>query len=174
MYIRKTVHKGKNGKEYTNYLLVESVATPKGPRQKTICSLGSLEPGPLKRWHALARKLEAALSGQLTLEGQDPSVEEIVAKAKKRGKGTKKQVQKEEAGKIVGVKADAIEAEDAKEAGPVHVADSFWMRLGMEEVLTEAGLDKKARELTKVMVFNRLINPASEHGMPAFRKRYCT
>ncbi|HPZ77280.1 MAG TPA: IS1634 family transposase [Thermosynergistes sp.] len=166
MYIRKSVHKGKNGKEYVNYLLVESIATPKGPRQKTICSLGSLEPGPPEQWHALARKLEAALSGQLTLDEPDPSVEEIVAKAKKRGKRTKRQIQKE--GEIVEVRVDAVAAEDAREVGPVHVANQFWMRLGMEEVLTESGLDKKSCELTKVMAFNRLINPASEHGMPAW------
>ena len=158
MYIRKSVHKGKNGKEYVNYLLVESIATPKGPRQKTICSLGSLEPGPPEQWHALARKLEAALSGQLTLDEPDPSVEEIVAKAKKRGKRTKRQIQKE--GEIVEVRVDAVAAEDAREVGPVHVANQFWMRLGMEEVLTESGLDKKSCELTKVMAFNRLINPA--------------
>ena len=39
MYIRKNTRKYKN-KTYQNYLLVESVSTPKGPRQRTICSLG--------------------------------------------------------------------------------------------------------------------------------------
>ena len=28
------------GKTYSSYLLVESTLTPKGPRQKVICSLG--------------------------------------------------------------------------------------------------------------------------------------
>ena len=41
MYIRKTT-KAHKGKTYDNYLLVESVSTPKGPRQKILCSLGSL------------------------------------------------------------------------------------------------------------------------------------
>lgn len=86
MYIRKTIRKGKNGKEYVNYLLVESIATPKGPRQSTICSLGGLEPGPSEQWYALAKKLEAALAGQLSLEEPDPHMEEIVAKVRKRGK----------------------------------------------------------------------------------------
>ena len=51
MYIRKSsrVYKGKT---YTNHLLVESVQTPKGPRQRTICSLGSLAPAPQKEWLA--------------------------------------------------------------------------------------------------------------------------
>ena len=41
MYIRTTKRQCK-GKTYTNYLLVESLHTPKGPRQKVICSLGDL------------------------------------------------------------------------------------------------------------------------------------
>ncbi|MGB9663201.1 MAG: hypothetical protein ACPL5F_14520 [Moorellaceae bacterium] len=85
MYIRKTVRKGKNGKEYVNYLLVESVMTPKGPRQRTVCSLGTLEPAPPEQWYALAKKLEAALAGQVSLEDPDPQVKEIVTKGKKAG-----------------------------------------------------------------------------------------
>ena len=49
MYIRKasrTVH----GKTYFNYLLVESHLSPKGPRQKVICSLGNLSPRPKEQW----------------------------------------------------------------------------------------------------------------------------
>ncbi len=43
MYIRKTRRVFK-GKTYINHLLVESVQTAQGPWQRTICSLGSLEP----------------------------------------------------------------------------------------------------------------------------------
>jgi len=70
MYIRKTqrVYKGKT---YTNHLLVESVMTPQGPRQRTVCSLGNLEPAPREQWRALAHKLEAALQGQDALPGQE-------------------------------------------------------------------------------------------------------
>ena len=66
MYLRKTVKRYK-GKTYVNHLLVESVATPRGPRQKVICSLGSLEPAPRAAWGRLAHKLEAAVAGQLPL-----------------------------------------------------------------------------------------------------------
>lgn len=70
MYIRKSsrVH---NGKTYTNHLLVESVMTLKGPRQKTICSLGDLGPRPREDWLKLARKMEDALSGQHNLLDAD-------------------------------------------------------------------------------------------------------
>jgi len=63
MYIRRAsrVYKGTT---YFNYLLVESVATPKGPRQKVVCSLGDLRPRPKHEWVALAHKLQSALGGQ--------------------------------------------------------------------------------------------------------------
>jgi len=64
MYIRTTTRKYK-GKTYTNYLLVESLHTPKGPRQKVVCSLGDLKPRPKEEWLKLARKVEAKLSGKI-------------------------------------------------------------------------------------------------------------
>jgi hypothetical protein len=64
---------------YTNYLLVESVSTPQGPRQKVICSLGDLSPRPAREWLALARKFEAALVGQLGLfSSGDPQGSTVV------------------------------------------------------------------------------------------------
>jgi hypothetical protein len=45
MYVRQTTRRYKD-KTDTNYLLVESIHTPKGPRQKVICSLGDLRGYP--------------------------------------------------------------------------------------------------------------------------------
>jgi hypothetical protein len=55
------------GKSYFNYVLVESHSTPKGPRQKTVCSLGSLEPAPRAQWLALALRIEPALQRPTTV-----------------------------------------------------------------------------------------------------------
>jgi hypothetical protein len=67
MFIKRTTRRGK-GKTYVNHLLVESIATPKGPRHRVVCSLGALAPAPPEQWLALARKVEAALAGQLEIE----------------------------------------------------------------------------------------------------------
>ncbi|MQY70029.1 MAG: hypothetical protein GH145_04110 [Firmicutes bacterium] len=56
--------------------------TAKGPRQKTICSLGHLKPRPRKEWLLLAQKVETALKDQLTFEKEEAEVEEILEKAK--------------------------------------------------------------------------------------------
>jgi hypothetical protein len=76
VYIRRT-RKQYKGKDYFNYVLVESRATAKGPRQKTVCSLGSLEPAPREQWLALAQRIESALSGQLPLAEPDPRARAI-------------------------------------------------------------------------------------------------
>src|SRR5713101_706729 len=84
MYIRRSTRSYK-GKTYTNYLLVESVQTAKGPRQKTICSLGDLKPRPRAEWLDLARKLEYALAGQDDLlRPGDPVLNRFVEKARAR------------------------------------------------------------------------------------------
>src|SRR5258708_22494832 len=78
MYVRQTTRRYKD-KTYTNYLLVESIHTPKGPRQKVICSLGDLTPRPAEEWLRLARKAEDALAGQANLfSNPDPAVEPLV------------------------------------------------------------------------------------------------
>src|SRR5437899_12572231 len=80
MYIRKST-RTYNGKTYTNHLLVESVQTAKGPRQRTICSLGSLEPAPAEDWLGLAHKLQSALRGQESMSGSSTEIQEWVEKA---------------------------------------------------------------------------------------------
>ncbi len=59
MYVRQTTRRYKD-KTYTNYLLVESIHTPKGPRQKVICSLGDLSPRPADMRKSFACKAVTA------------------------------------------------------------------------------------------------------------------
>ena len=78
MFIKQT-KKRVGDKTYVNHVLVESVATRKGPRHRVVCSLGSLAPAPAEEWLALAHKIEAALTGQQPLVG-DARVDTLVAK----------------------------------------------------------------------------------------------
>jgi transposase len=165
MYVRKTKKKYK-GKTYTNHLLVESVSTPKGPRQNTICSLGDLRPRPRKEWLKLVHKVEEALAGQEPLfQEQDHEVVDIVNKVRNREarKRTAKGPSDED---LVTIHADQVATECHREGGPVHVGYQFWKRLGFDEILCEVGLSRGARILSCAMVMNRLVHPCSEHAMP--------
>jgi len=176
MFIKKTT-KHVKGKTYVNHLLVESIATKKGPRHRVICSLGSLEPAPREEWLALAHKMELALSGQQSFL-RDEQVEEIVARVRGEqpaspGVGEDLSAGSAQAGKseLVSVYADQVEVEEAREAGPVHVGHQMWRKLGLDGILAEVGLSGRARVLTEVMTLNRLVFPRSEHAMPDWIRR---
>ena len=165
MYIRKSSRTSK-GKTYFNYVLVESVLTPKGPRQKVICSLGDLRPRPQAEWLALAHKLTSALSGQadlLATESADPELQQLVARVQSAhppspSPGTSSD--------LLSVHIDQVRTEESREAGPVHIGYQFWLRLGLDGILAQAGLNERTRQLTCAMTLNRLIHPASELAMP--------
>jgi len=153
---------------YVNHLLVESVATPQGPRHRTICSLGSLAPAPAEHWRGLARKLSAALAGQ-TAVVPDPAVEALAARARPaRGRPRPVPPSLDD---VVAIHADQVRTEDARAAGPVHVGHQLWHALGLDPILAAAGLSARARVLTEVMTLNRLVSPASEHAMPDWIRR---
>lgn len=176
MFIRTTTRKYKD-KAYTNHLLVESVHTPKGPRQKVICSLGDLSPRPAGEWLKLAHTIEDALVGQTNLfETPVGEVEEIVRQVRQRQRenphktSTKRSdVTADE--DLIAVHADQVRMERPREAGPVHVGYQFWKRLGLDEILRALDFSSRAIELTCAMTLNRLIHPSSEHAMPGWIRR---
>ena len=171
MYIRKTkrVYKGKS---YTNHLLVESVLTPKGPRQRTICSLGSLEPAPAEQWRALAHKLESALQGQQSLSGSQAPPPLPLARARQGRKQRRASATVGQAAtSLVLIDTERIATEEHREAGCVHVGHQLWRQLDMDRILGRAGLSRRACLLSEAMVLNRLIFPLSEHAMPDWIRR---
>ena len=166
MYIRKTTRRHKET-TYTNHLLVESVHTPRGPRQRVICSLGSLEPAPADAWLALAHKLESALHGQAFLPGSPAPIADLADKARQGKTRTRIAGSKS----AMAVDPDRVDVEEAREAGPVHAGHQIWKQLGLEAILRRAGLSARACALSEAMTLNRLICPRAEHAMPAWIRR---
>jgi transposase len=165
MYIRKTISR-QRGKTYINYLLVESVSTPKGPRQKTVCSLGDLSPRPAEQWLKLAHKIESALVGQCSLiDDTDKETRDIIRKVKER---IQKDTPEKCTDEVISLQVDKVETARHREGGSVHVGYQFWKKLDMDNILSKAGLSERARILTCAMTLNRLIMPLSENAMPGW------
>ena len=163
--------------------------TPKGPRQKTICSLGDLSPRPREEWLELAHKLEHALVGQGELLAgavlpHDPELGRLVEKIRRRGRhaarpsagpiaspATPPAATATANGGYIAVDPRRVSTEQHREAGPVHAGYQFWNRLGLDDILRAAGLSAATRQLVCASVLNRLIEPASEHATPAWIRR---
>jgi len=167
MFVR-TTHRRHKGQTYTNYVLVESVRTAKGPRQKVVCSLGDLSPRPREQWLELVRKVESALAGQRELAGGDDAEVTAVVERIQRGRPSRK---RNSGGALVSVHADRISTEEHRAAGPAHVGVQYWRKLGLDEILQPLGFSERARVLTLAMTMNRLIQPCSEHAMPDWIRR---
>lgn len=163
MYLRKTT-KTHKGKTYDNYLLVESVSTPKGPRQKIICSLGSLAPAPREHWLDLAHRMQASLAGQQPLT-PDAAAETLIERGR-RGRKARRATSPVNRETLVAIESERVSVEEAREAGAVHVGHQMWQQLGLNEILSSAGLSQRACLLSEIMTLNRLIFPLSEHAMP--------
>src|ERR1700746_2160919 len=169
MYIRKSTRSYK-GRTYTNYILVESAQTPKGPRQKSVCSLGELSPRPREEWLKRTRKIEDALLGQERLVDRgDAEVAAIVRQVRERRENAPPQPSG--SAELITVDPSRVTTEQHREAGPIHVGYQFWQRLSLDRILHDCGLPETVRQLACAMVLNRLIAPASEHAMPDWMPR---
>jgi len=158
LFIKRT-KRTLRGKTYTNHLLVESVATERGPRHRVVCSLGALCPAPRAQWLKLAHHLQQSLSGQESLLGQAPQDQALVHQAAVTVTGRKKR------GAPSDFDLEEVEVEEARLAGAVHVGHQVWQRLGLDGILTQAGFSHKTCILTQRMTLNRLIEPSSELAM---------
>ncbi len=146
--------------------------TPKGPRQRIICSLGSLAPAPSEQWLELAHRLEASLRGQASLTPVEADTQALVEKARRGRRRRGPQAKPAPpAGAHLTIDSARVEVEEAREAGPVHAGHRIWPQLGLSEILQAAGLSDGASQLSEAMTLNRLLFPLSEHAMPDWMRR---
>ena len=80
MFIREINKKNPGSdKIYTYHRLMESVRTPRGPRQRTLLNLGELKL-PRDQWKALANRIEEIVTGQGALYPVPETLEELARK----------------------------------------------------------------------------------------------
>jgi len=168
MFIREIVTKNKTtNKKYVKHSLMESVRTPKGPRQRTVMPLGSLEL-PQSQWKALAACLERKLSGQETLLSEDPTIEAVALMAidqykvveQKREESEVRQEQQQ----LMTVDVSTLATSHHRSLGPELLVHGAWEQLNMKQILSKCGFSPKEQALTEAVVAARLIDPGSDLG----------
>lgn len=143
-------------------------------RQKIVVSLGNL-PVPSRLRKEIAEELESRLSGQESLlpasAGTGKWVDLILKRIDEERRwtpriDTSEPVDDEEVAD--GVLVDRIEHENETELGPSLVLKKAWDELGIGGFLKAAGLRDVQVNAAVVSVFNRLIEPCSEHELPGW------
>jgi transposase len=147
MFLRELRPK-KNGKEHSYWSLVETVRTPGGPRQRTLCYLGELNTSAQARWQkSIAVFNEQGESRQLKLfpsEVEPPENDPDVAR----------------------VLLKKVRLERPRQFGNCFLALELWKRLGLDD-FWQAQLDQEPAEVpwsrvAAVLATNRLCAPGSE------------
>ena len=141
----------KDGKDHTYWSLVETVRTPDGPRQRTVCYLGELNSSAQARWlKAVGVFNEQGERRQLKLfpsevppPDNDPDVARVWVKK--------------------------IRLERVRQFGNCFLGLELWKRLGLdrffEGLLDEEAADVPWSRVAALLAINRLCAPSSELGI---------
>jgi transposase len=147
MFLRPN-HRGKDGKQHTYWSLVESVRTPDGPRQRTLCHLGELNGSDHARWlktvevfneHGQARQLKLFPS-HAEVPADDPQVARVVV--------------------------NRVRLERTRQFGACYLGLELWRRLELDrffdQVVDDNSADVPWSRVTALLAINRLCAPGSE------------
>ncbi len=138
----------KDGKDHTYWSLVETVRTPDGPRQKTLCYLGELNSSAHARWLKTVEVFnEQGQTEQLKLFPSD-----VAPPADDAG--------------VARVLLNKVRLERTRQFGSCWLGLELWKRLGLdrffEQAMDEHEADVPWSRVAAVLAINRLCEPGSE------------
>jgi len=150
MFLRRN-RRQKNGESYEYWTLVETIRTPKGPRQRIVANIGKgpgLDEGERYGWEQIGR----------LLDGQENSNEEQLDFFEEEAKEAEAQWAQ--------VNLKGIRVERVREFGKVYLSVALWRRLGLhrffDEHLSERKGDIKWSDIALILVTGRFCNQCSE------------
>lgn len=147
MFLRPN-HRSKDGKEHTYWSLVESVRTPDGPRQRTLCHLGELNGSDQARWlrtvEVFNEQGEAQQLRLLPAQAEAPADDPQVAR----------------------VLVHRVRLERTRQFGNCYLGLELWRRLALDRFFEQAVDDDPAdvpwSRVAALLAINRLCDPGSE------------
>lgn len=147
MFLRPN-YRSKDGKDHTYWSLVETVRTPDGPRQKTLCYLGELNGSAQTRWLKTIEVFnEQGEAQQLKLF---PSHVEAPA----------------DDPQVARVLLNKVRLERTRQFGACYLGLELWKRLELdrffERALDRAPADVPWSRIAALLAINRLCAPGSE------------
>lgn len=155
----------RNGRSYTYHRLLESVRTDKGPRQRLVLSLGTLDL-PKSEWPRLAERIEDLLNHQELVPFGSSDLDQLAAPFAERirHKQQRRRAQQDGHGPAKEIYPERSSSEHIRELGPQYVAHVFWEHLHCDQILRRCGFSPRQCRLAEIQVVGRLIAPRSERG----------
>lgn len=152
MFVRAN-RRRKDGKDHCYWSLVETVRTPDGPRQRTICYLGELNSAGEARWRKTVRIFNA--------QGEEQQLALFPAGAAPRQTDAP----------TVEIRLDRIRWTRPRDFGDVWLGWHLWQRLGLDgfcqRTLDAVPADIPWSRIAAILAINRLCAPGSELAIEA-------
>ena len=166
MFIRELFKSNKGSKKvYKYHVLVEAVRTARGPRQRQLLNLGTLE---LERdkWPLLAAEIKDRVTGQTTLIRPPADIaalaetyaHELLLKFDHQGQPLPEDQCEQ-------IELSSVQAQRCRSLGPEFAALSFLDRLGVRPFLADLGLTPRQVEIACLLIIGRLCSPGSERHL---------
>jgi len=142
----------KDGKTHTYWSLVETVRTPNGPRQRTICYLGELNASAAARWRKTIEIFNA--QGEAEQLALFPAGTPLPADPR-----------------VVTIRLDRVRWTRPRTFGNVWLGWTLWQRLGLDAfwaaTVDSVPADVPWSRITALLAINRLCAPGSELAIEA-------
>ncbi len=167
MFIKAVKKKNKGyDKESVRHRLVESFRTDKGPRQRLVLNLGTLDL-PKQQWKLLANRIEEIITGQSTLAVYDEKIESLATHfaqiiLQKQTLKRHPQQQDIQPKQYEQVDLNSISNSQARTLGGEHIGYSMFKLLELDSCLEKPGFNEKQLSLAATSIIGKPVYPASE------------
>ena len=172
MFIRAVQKKDKNKmKTYTYYRLTHTYRIGNKIRQTVLLNLGKLDGVSKKDHKLLANRIEEIITGAKNslfpdvpekIEALAESFAIQISKKKIFSPEKGKPISKEIDGNHQNINLDSIEQTESKDMGGEWLVKQAFEKLGIPNILEDAGLNKKEVETAQLLLTAKLIHPSSE------------
>ena len=176
MYIREIQKKNpSSSKVFISHRLIESVRTPRGPRQRVVINLGQIDL-PKESWKELANRIEDLLRGYERSTVPLSAGIEALARHYTKQILRKQRNEKKECDILEGqqdfrnVDINAVSSSDGKSVGAEHAGLEAMKALGFLDLFRRLRFTDDASNLATLQVVGRLVHPGSERELRRYAK----
>lgn len=171
MFIRAITKKNPGyDKTFTYHRLMESIRTPKGPRQRILLNLGHLDLPP-EDWKTLANRIEEIVSNQVSFFPPAPHIESLAQyHAQVLRQKEMRAIPAAEEAEWERVNLKSLSQNEFRTIGGEAVAYNAFKGLGFPRILAGLGLSEEHIHQASLLIIGRLLHPSSERETAIWAK----
>jgi transposase len=176
MFIREIEKKNPaSDKAFISHRLVQSIRTPRGPRQTVVMNLGKLDLAK-EKWKELANRIEEIAYGQemrlieahQEIEALAQHYAQLLIKKQLAEKEEKQSINQEQDFESINV--NAVSSSENKRIGSEHVGLEAMKSLGFFGLLQQLGFTQRQSDLATLLIVGRYVHPSSERELRRYAK----